>query len=119
MLKQDPVENGSAAYHGYWGLDFTTVDPHLGTDQDFADLVAKAHGLGLKVYLDVVVNHTADIVQLTGTSYTDAPYRDCHGKAFNPARYVTRHVPVPEGGDDAASAVRPAGRPARARSPRG
>ena len=37
VLKQDPVENGSAAYHGYWGLDFTTVDPHLGTDQDFAE----------------------------------------------------------------------------------
>jgi glycosidase len=93
VLKQDPVENGSAAYHGYWGLDFTTVDPHLGSDQDFADLVAKAHGLGLKVYLDVVVNHTADIVQLTGTSYTDAPYRDCHGKKFNPARFVTGKFP--------------------------
>jgi glycosidase len=93
VVKQDPVENGSAAYHGYWGLDFTTVDPHLGTDQDFADLVARAHGLGLKVYLDVVVNHTADIVQLTGTSYSDAPYRDCHGKPFNPARYVTRPFP--------------------------
>src|SRR5262249_56917183 len=30
VVKQDPVENGSAAYHGYWGIDFTTVDPHLG-----------------------------------------------------------------------------------------
>jgi len=93
VLKNDPVENGSAAYHGYWGLDFTTVDPHLGTDQDFADLVAKAHGLGLKVYLDVVVNHTADIVQLNGTAYTDSPFRDCHGKAFNPARHVTGAFP--------------------------
>jgi glycosidase len=93
VVKQDPVENGSAAYHGYWGLDFTTVDPHLGTDQDFADLVAKAHSLGLKVYLDVVVNHTADIVQLTGTSYSDVPYRDCHGKRFDPARFVTGTFP--------------------------
>ena len=93
VVKQDPVENGSAAYHGYWGLDFTTVDPHLGTDQDFAALVAKAHRLGLKVYLDVVVNHTADIVQLTGTSYTDAPYRTCHGRAFNPARFVNGPFP--------------------------
>jgi glycosidase len=93
VLKQDPFENGSAAYHGYWGLDFTTVDPHLGTDQDFADLVAKAHDLGLKVYLDVVVNHTADIVELTGTSYSDVPYRDCHGRRFNPARFVTGKFP--------------------------
>ena len=90
VLKQGPVENGSAAYHGYWGLDFTTVDPHLGSDQDFADFVAKAHGLGVKIYLDVVVNHTADVVQLTNASaYSDVPYRDCHGKKFNPARYVT------------------------------
>jgi glycosidase len=90
VLKQQPVSQGSAAYHGYWGLDFTTVDPHLGTDQDFADVVNAAHGLGMKVYLDVVVNHTADVVQLTGTSYTDIPYRDCHGKPFNPARFATR-----------------------------
>ena len=90
VLKQQAVSQGSAAYHGYWGLDFTTVDPHLGTDQDFSDLVTAAHGLGLKVYLDVVVNHTADVVQLTGTSYSDLPYRDCHGKIFNPARYVTK-----------------------------
>ena len=90
VLKQQAVSQGSAAYHGYWGLDFTTVDPHLGTDQDFTDLVNAAHGLGLKVYLDVVVNHTADVVQLTGTSYTDIPYRDCHGKTFNPARYATK-----------------------------
>jgi glycosidase len=95
VLKQDPVENGSAAYHGYWGLDFTTVDPHLGTDQDFASFVSSAHGLGLKVYLDVVVNHTADVIQLTNAStYSDAPYRDCHGKRFNPAKYVTsKHFP--------------------------
>jgi glycosidase len=93
VLKNDPFENGSAAYHGYWGLDFTTVDPHLGTDQDFADLTAKAHGLGLKVYLDVVVNHTADVVQLPGAAYTDTPYRDCRGKRFAPARYVKRAFP--------------------------
>ena len=99
VLKQDPVENGTAAYHGYWGLDFTTVDPHLGTDQDFTSFVASAHGLGLKVYLDVVVNHTADVVQLTnGSSYSEVPYRDCHGKRFSPANYVTsKHFPCLKG----------------------
>ncbi len=95
VLKQGPVEGSSAAYHGYWGLDFTTVDPHLGTDEDFAAFVDSAHALGLKVYLDVVVNHTADVIQLTGGgTYSDVPYRDCHGKRFNPARYVTsKHFP--------------------------
>src|SRR5689334_12098597 len=37
VLKQQTFSQGTAAYHGYWGLDFTTVDPHLGTDQDFAN----------------------------------------------------------------------------------
>jgi glycosidase len=90
VLKQDAVENGSAAYHGYWGLDFTTVDPHLGTDQDFTSVVDKAHALGLKVYLDVVVNHTADVVQLSnGSTYSDIGFRDCHGRFFKADRYVT------------------------------
>jgi glycosidase len=95
VLKQKTVQPGSAAYHGYWGLDFTTVDPHLGTDQDFADLVACAHRLGMKVYLDVVVNHTADVVRVPSqyVSPAVAPYRNCHGKRFDPARFVTRRFP--------------------------
>ena len=63
------MQDGSAAYHGYWILDFTTVDPHLGTDADFAAFVDCAHRLGMKVILDVVVNHTADVVQLAGSEY--------------------------------------------------
>ena len=89
---QQTVQGDSAAYHGYWIKDFLNVDPHLGTNQDFADFVTCAHSLGLKVYLDVVVNHTADVVQLQGNAgFLDpgqAPYRDCHGKVFVPARYV-------------------------------
>jgi glycosidase len=96
VLKQDPVENGSAAYHGYWGLDFTTVDPHLGTDADFKNMVDGAHALGLKVYLDVVVNHTADIVQLeNAANYSDIPFKDCHGNFFNASKYVTGKPPFP------------------------
>jgi glycosidase len=82
-------QGDSGGYHGYWGLDFTRVDPHLGTDQDFAGFVDCAHSLGMKVILDVVVNHTGDVIQYEGgSSYSPAPYRDCHGKVFNPVRYV-------------------------------
>ena len=59
---QNWVQQGSAAYHGYWGTDFTTVDPHLGTEAEFRSLVARAHELGMKVIVDIVVNHTADII---------------------------------------------------------
>ena len=89
---QQTVQGDSAAYHGYWIKDYLNVDPHLGTNQDFADFVTCAHRLGMKVYLDVVVNHTADVVQLAGNNGfldpSQVPYRDCHGRRFDPARYV-------------------------------
>jgi glycosidase len=68
-----PVQGDSAGYHGYWGLDFTRVDPHLGGDEEFAVFVACAHSLGLKVFLDVVVNHTADVIQLSSSQYVGPP----------------------------------------------
>jgi len=85
---QNTVQDGSAAYHGYWIDNFLHVDPHLGTDADFAAFVARAHALGLKVILDVVVNHTGDVIQLSSPAYQSKQYRDCHGKVFNPAQYV-------------------------------
>ena len=60
-------------YHGYWITDFTRVDPHFGTNEDFAALVAAAHGRGMKVYMDIVVNHTADVIHYR--ECTDCPYR--------------------------------------------
>ena len=82
-------QGDSAGYHGYWGIDFTRVDPHLGTDADFAAFVTCAHSLGMKVILDVVPNHTGDVIQPSGgAAYSDAPYVDCSGKKFDPAAYV-------------------------------
>ena len=84
------IENGgTGGYHGYWGTDFLNVDPHLGTDQDFKNFVDCAHSLGMKVFQDIVVNHTGDIIQLeNGGTYAPGRYRDCHGKTFNPQKYV-------------------------------
>lgn len=62
----------SAAYHGYWITDFTRVDPHLGANEDFRALVDAAHARGMKVYLDIVINHTADIIR-----YRECPANDC------------------------------------------
>ena len=99
VVVQQWVQGDSAAYHGYWGLDFTRVDPHLGTNADFAAFVDCAHRLGLKVYLDIVVNHTADVILLSGgTSYRapeEMPYRDCKGKPYSAQRLRGRQaVPV-------------------------
>ncbi len=59
---QGPKGDESAAYHGYWVTDFTTVDPHIGTEADFRALVDAAHARGMKVYMDIITNHTADVI---------------------------------------------------------
>ena len=62
----------SAGYHGYWITDFTRVDPHFGTNDDFRALVDAAHARGMKVYLDIVINHTADVIR-----YRECPENNC------------------------------------------
>jgi neopullulanase len=45
-------------YHGYSAVDFYAINEHFGTLRDFQALVTAAHRLGLKIFLDVVINHT-------------------------------------------------------------
>ena len=85
---QGPPGRQSAGYHGYWITDFTHVDPHFGTDTDFKRLVDAAHARGLKVYMDIVVNHTADVIQ----------YRECVGKADCPYRGIAAYPYQRRGG---------------------
>ncbi|MFM8908513.1 MAG: alpha-amylase family glycosyl hydrolase, partial [Actinomycetota bacterium] len=68
LVVQRTVQGDSAAYHGYWGIDFTTLDPRFGTEADLKAFVDCAHSLDMKVYLDVVVNHTGDVILLVGGS---------------------------------------------------
>ncbi len=72
---QGPAGDESAGYHGYWVTDFTQVDPHFGTNGDFAALVAAAHGRGMKVYMDIIVNHTADVIQFRECQHSACAYR--------------------------------------------
>jgi len=44
-------------YHGYWAANFDKMDEHVGALEDMKALVSKAHDLGIRVLLDVVVNH--------------------------------------------------------------
>ncbi len=67
--RQKSVQGDSAGYHGYWALGLDEIDPHLGTEAEFAAFVDCAHRLELKVILDVVVNHTADVIQLPSYEY--------------------------------------------------
>jgi glycosidase len=83
----------SSGYHGYWILDFLSVDPHLGTDAEFKSLVDDAHDLGIKVFMDVITNHTADVITYAENEYSyrskaDYPYRDVDGNAFDDRDYA-------------------------------
>src|SRR5438270_11506174 len=73
---QGPPGQESAGYHGYWITDFTRVDPHFGTNADFKTLVDAVHARGMKFYMDIVVNHTADVIQFAECAgKNDCPYR--------------------------------------------
>ena len=65
VTQQEAIGVGSG-YHGYWGVDFLNVDPHLGTNADMLEFSKCAKKLGLKVILDVVTNHTGDIIKYRG-----------------------------------------------------
>lgn len=72
---QGPPGQESAGYHGYWVTDFMSVDPHLGTNDDFKAFVDAAHARGIKVYMDIIANHTADVIQYKGCPIQACDYR--------------------------------------------
>ncbi|MFF9426876.1 pullulanase-type alpha-1,6-glucosidase [Streptomyces sp. NPDC014746] len=92
IFKNRPVQgtgkDASAGYHGYWITDFTQVDPHFGTNEDLRQLIAAAHAKGMKVFFDVITNHTADTVDYAEKKYGYRPkgaypYLDASGRPFD------------------------------------
>lgn len=47
----------NAAFHGYWASDFTKLNPALGTREEFQTLIDQAHSRGIRIMVDIVVNH--------------------------------------------------------------
>ena len=70
ILRNQALQNGIAGYHGYWVLDFTEIDPHLGSNADLKAFIDAAHERGMKVYFDIITNHTADVIK----------FKECHGE---------------------------------------
>jgi glycosidase len=99
IFRNRPVQNfgagapPKAGYHGYWVLDFLDVDPHLGTKEHLRSLIEGATAAGIGTILDVVVNHTADVIQpKDGTGAYQykfsKPYLDAGGVAFDDRDYI-------------------------------
>ena len=89
------LEDGpSAGYHGYWITDFTQIDPHLGTNAELAALVGEAHAMGMKVFFDIITNHTADVIDYQEghrpayVSKDREPYRTAAGTPFDDRDYA-------------------------------
>lgn len=58
ILWLTPIQ-ASDSYHGYDCYDYYSIDPKFGTNADYRELVYKAHQRGMKVIMDLVVNHTS------------------------------------------------------------
>jgi glycosidase len=85
--------NVHAGYHGYWGIDFTDVDPHFGSKEDLKQLISEGKKRGIGTILDIVVNHTADIIRPKNGVYEyqykfSKPYTDASGKVFDDRDFI-------------------------------
>lgn len=70
VLRNRSMQAGTSGYHGYWILDFTEIDPHLGSNSELKHFIDQAHKRNIKVFFDIITNHTADVIK----------YEECHGK---------------------------------------
>jgi len=68
ILRNQAMQADSSGYHGYWILDFTEIDPHLGSNAELKNFIDQAHKRNIKVFFDIITNHTADVIK----------YKECH-----------------------------------------
>lgn len=74
----NPIYKSPDKDNGYDISDYRSIQPQYGTMDDFEELLQKAHVLGLKIMMDLVVNHTSDQHKWFQESKKskDNPYRD-------------------------------------------
>ena len=70
ILRNRAMQAGTSGYHGYWILDFTEIDPHLGSNAELKNFIDQAHKRNIKVFFDIITNHTADVIKT----------KECHGE---------------------------------------
>ncbi|MFL0802390.1 MAG: hypothetical protein K6L81_01645 [Agarilytica sp.] len=83
ILRNQAMQGDISGYHGYWIVDFTEIDPHLGSANDLHTLIEKAHALNIKVFFDIITNHTADVIK----------YKECHGEKGEDILYTGDRCP--------------------------
>jgi hypothetical protein len=93
VFKNQPVQGDgsgetSAGYHGYWTVDYSQIDPHFGTNAELEQLIDEAHARDMKVFFDIITNHTADVIKYQEgvqkyIAKSAEPYRDASGQPFD------------------------------------
>lgn len=88
IFKQVTADN---SYHGYGIQHFLDVDPHFGTREDLRRLVKTAHTLGIRVILDIILNHSGDVFRYqngapawNGQTFPVSGFRDALGAPILP-----------------------------------
>ncbi len=52
------------AFHGYWIKDWTNIDANVGGHETLKELVEAAHAKGIRIVLDVIINHTGPVTEM-------------------------------------------------------
>jgi len=84
-----PVQD-AMSYHGYNVKDYNAINPRLGTEADFKDLIDKAGAKGIDIYMDYVLNHSGsdNAWFQDACKNPDSKYRDYYVFSSDPAADV-------------------------------
>ncbi|MDE6607325.1 MAG: hypothetical protein K2K54_06185, partial [Lachnospiraceae bacterium] len=95
-LQTDVAGITSWGYHGYWASSFEKIDSHLGTEEEFKTLLDAAHARGMKIMVDVVLNHSG----YGQEDYFNSLLKDEEG---NPIRMIRESGEMVDGNDQLSS----------------
>ncbi|MFC4701447.1 alpha-amylase family glycosyl hydrolase [Glaciecola siphonariae] len=70
ILRNKAIQKDGFGHHGYWVVDFTEIDPHFGSNDELKSLIDAAHARNIKVFFDIITNHTADVIK----------FKECHNE---------------------------------------
>lgn len=102
ILRNKAIQWGGYAHHGYWIVDFTQIDPHFGSNDDLKSLIDAAHQKGIKIFFDIITNHTADVIRFEECHNPDGSFKGektCEYKTLqqvNSGDNYTPFLPVKE-----------------------
>ena len=88
----------SWGYHGYWASNLEKLDSHLGTEEEFSALLDEAHKRGMKIMVDVVLNHTG--YEASTKEYYNTYIKDENG---NPVHMLREEDEMVSGSDQKTS----------------